>query len=651
MSGAPHTEALPRVWIVDDSPLEAELVRRTLAPVYQVDVFTDGAAVIEQFASDPAPDALVLDWQMPGMSGLEVCRFLRSRAATRSLAILMLTVQHDTRDLVQCLAAGADDFLAKPCNPAELSARIAALVRSKQMNERVRVAEQTLRALLMELPDAVIGVDGARRVTLVNIEGQRMLGRDASDLVGRSLAELLPQLSLDQWLSGGPDVLPLPDLVLGERVLAPALRSYSGVGMYNLTLSFRDVTTERRHQYERARLLAAESAARAEAEQASRAKDEFLAVVSHELRTPLNAILGWTRILRSGLVGEDKRERALATIERNATAQQKLIEDILDVSRIISGKVQIDRTVVDLGAVVRAFVDAVRLAADARSIGLRVEIPDDPPCIVGDPDRLQQIVWNLLSNAVKFTAVGGAIVVEVGDENDGAFIRVSDCGKGIPPAFLPYIFDRFRQVDTGTTRTSGGLGLGLSIVRHLAEMHGGSVEAHSELGKGSTFTVHVPKGVLGTGPESVEQAVVLPSACPPSLPDNVLLGLRVLVVDDDTDTRELLVTMLQGAGAEVRAVASAAEALAALTAKRPDAVVSDIGMPNEDGYSFVRRLRHLAPEDGGGTPAIALTAFAADRDRRLAMDAGFNAFLAKPVTAGELARVLSELVPGRAAHS
>jgi signal transduction histidine kinase len=644
LEAAARTAARPCVWIVDDSPLEAELVRRTLAPIYQVEVFTDGAAVIEEFASVAAPDAVILDWQMPGISGLEVCRFLRSRAATRSIPILMLTVQHDTHDLVQCLAAGADDFLSKPCNAAELSARIAALVRSKQMHERVLAAEQAVRSLLMQLPDAVMGVDGTGKVTFVNMEAERMVARESATLLGHSIAEILPQLSLDQRLPEGLEALALPDLAMGDRVLAPALRRHAGVDATELTLSFRDVTLERRHQEERARLLAAERAARAQAEQASRAKDEFLAVVSHELRTPLNAILGWTRILRAGIQAEEKRDRALETIERNATAQQKLIEDILDVSRIVSGKLQIDQALVDLGAVVRLAVDAIHLAADARSISVRVEIGGGPPRVVGDPDRLQQIVWNLLSNAVKFTPVGGAVALQVGEEGDGAFIRVSDTGQGIAAAFLPYIFDRFRQADTGTTRSHGGLGLGLAIVRHLAEMHGGSVEAESEPARGSTFTLHLPKAALPAIPENPSTGPPEPETCRTAPPEGLLLGIRVLVVDDDADARDLLTAMLQGAGAEVRAVGSVRDAMVAMPGLRPDAIVSDIGIPSEDGYTLARRLRALPSGQGGQTPAIALTAFAAPRDRKRALEAGFDGFLAKPVSAPDLVTLVGQLV-------
>ena len=422
---------------MDDSPLEAELARRTLAPAYSVEVFTNGGATIEQFASGPPPDAVILDWQMPGISGLEVCQFLRSRPATQAIPILILTVRRGTDDLVQCLAAGADDFLAKPCDAAELSARVGALIRSKQLHRRMQAAESAVRSLLMQLPDAIMGIDESGQVTFINTEAQRMLGREPPSVIGHPLDQVLPELSLAQRLPADLDVLALPDLTIGDRVYAPALRRYAGVDVTEFTLSFRDVTSHRRHEEERARLLAAESAARAQAEQASRAKDEFLAVVSHELRTPLNAILGWTRILQTGKQNEEQRRRALGTIERNATAQQKLIEDILEVSRIISGKLQIRRMLVDLGTVVRSAVDAVRLAADARSITITADVPSDPPRIVGDPDRIQQIVWNLLSNAVKFTPIRGCVTVQVGDEGGGAFIRVRDTGKVSRPTFFP----------------------------------------------------------------------------------------------------------------------------------------------------------------------------------------------------------------------
>jgi signal transduction histidine kinase len=636
------TPTPPTAWIVDDSPLDAELIRRTLAPLYRVEVFRDGAAVIEHFACEPSPDAVILDWQMPGISGIDVCQFLRTHAQTRALPILMLTVLHDTHDLVKCLAAGADDFLSKPHNPAELSARVAALIRSKQLHERVQNAERAVRALLMDLPDAVMSVDGAGRVSFVNVQAERMLGKDSSAVVGQRVGDVLPEFAFPSESPPSADVSPLPDLVLGGRIFAPAIRRNVGLQATDTTISFRNVTSERQHEKERARLLAAEQAARTQAEIASRAKDEFLAIVSHELRTPLNAILGWTRMLQGGALDAEKRARALVTIERNASAQQKLIEDILDISRITSGKLVMKTAPVLLTTPVHAAVDAVRLAAEAKAIDLKVVTKDDVT-VVGDSYRLQQIVWNLLSNAVKFTPRGGAVVVTVGSDGKTGFVSVRDTGEGIAPSFLPYIFDRFRQADSGTTRAHGGLGLGLAIVRHLVDVHGGSVAAESAgAGSGSTFTVSFP----------LERSDALPSggrsipAAPASLPRAVgtpLDGTRVLVVDDDADARELIAEMLRSGGAEAAAVPSAAHALTAVKAFHPHVVVSDIGMPTNDGYFLIRRLRALSAAEGGTIPAVALTAYAGPYDRTRAIEAGFSAHICKPVDASELIAVVAGL--------
>ncbi len=633
---------LATVWIVDDSPLDAELIRRTLTSVYRVEVFTDGGAVIEYLASTPPPDAVILDWQMPGISGLEVCQFLRARADTQAIPILMLTVQRDTHDLVKCLAAGADDFLSKPHNPAELSARIAALIRSKRMRERLESAERAVRSLLMQLPEAVMSVDAAGRVSFVNVEAERMLGQGAASLLGRTLREVMPEFSFDGQLSSTLEAVSLPDLVLRDRVFAPAIRRYAGVDATETTLSFREMTAERQHERERARLLAAERAARAQAEQASRAKDEFLAIVSHELRTPLNAILGWTHMLRGGGLDDAKRTRALEVIERNASAQQKLIEDILDVSRITSGKLQIHSSPVSLAAAVQSACEAVRLAADAKSIEIAVDAADGMPPVMGDPGRLEQIVWNLLSNAVKFTPRGGTVFVDVGVDGAWASIRVRDSGQGIPQDFLPYIFDRFRQGDTGTNRSHGGLGLGLSIVRHLAEIHGGSVAAKSDgPGKGATFTVRLPLEHVGKATPDASPEDTSASNAPISLE-----GIRVLVVDDDRDTRELIVEMLSERRGEAAAASSMTEGLRAIRAFRPHVIVSDIGMPTDDGYAFVERLRSLDASEGGRIPAVALTAFAAPQDRERALKAGFNAYMAKPVESSELATLITKLRAG-----
>ncbi len=410
----------------------------------------------------------------------------------------------------------------------------------------------------------------------------------------------------------------------------------------------RDTSERRRVEQERADLLAHAEAARAEAERANRIKDEFLTTLSHELRTPLNAILGWTRMLRSGQVPEARREHALSTIERNAQAQARLIEDILDVSRIVSGKLALDRTIIDPTQAVQAAVDAVRPALDARNLTLEVDCDPDLGTIIADPARLQQVLWNLLSNAVKFTPRGGRVSVR-GRRLDGSLeLEVSDSGQGIERDFLPHMFERFRQADASIARRYGGLGLGLAIVRHLVELHGGTVSVHSDgPGLGATFTARLP--VDGVSPVEAARptpptAVAIPEERTLPMFEPSLEGVHVLVVDDEVDARELLRSLLQSCGAKVSTAADAAAAYASLRAERPDVLVSDIGMPEEDGLALMARVRKLDPDHGGATPSVALTAFARPEDRARALAAGFTAFLTKPV---DLALLLSTVADVR----
>ncbi|NMO13674.1 response regulator [Pyxidicoccus fallax] len=380
------------------------------------------------------------------------------------------------------------------------------------------------------------------------------------------------------------------------------------------------------------------------AEQANRAKDEFLATLSHELRTPLTAILGWTRMLRSGQLSPEKQARALETVERNAQVQTQLIEDLLDVSRIIAGKVRLDvRPVSPLG-VVEAALDSVRPTAEAKGVQLYGELDAGADLISGDPDRLQQVVWNLLTNAIKFTPRGGRVSARLRRAGTGVAIEVEDTGQGIPPDFLPYVFERFRQFESGLVRKHGGLGLGLSIVRHITELHGGTIQAHSEgEGRGARFTVTLP--LVTAFPEhgrtSVSPSTLDGGKSFTGMPE--LRGLNVLVVDDAPDAREFLTTVLETCGAQVVTAASAAEGMEQVQRFRPDAVVSDVGMPGEDGYSFIRRLRALPPAQGGQSPAIAVTAFTRMDDRARALLAGFQSHLPKPIEPSELVRVLASL--------
>ncbi len=410
----------------------------------------------------------------------------------------------------------------------------------------------------------------------------------------------------------------------------------------------RDITE--RKQVEQQRLeLAREQAARAEAEAANRSKDEFLATVSHELRTPLNAILGWSRMLRTSALDAQTRERALEVIERNAKAQSQLIEDLLDVSRIITGKLRLAVGPVNLAAVIENAIESMRPAVDAKNITLQIVLETEAGLVSGDGERLQQVVWNLLSNAVKFTPKGGRILTRLRRVNSHVEITVSDTGKGIAPEFLPYVFDRFRQADSSLTRAFGGLGLGLAIVRNLVELHGGTAQAESRgEGQGATFTIRLPMLAMHEAAPAGASFGAFQQAADTRLAFGQaasLAGLTVLVLDDEPDARLLLTTILREQKAEVNAVASVEEAFAALPWIKPDIIVSDIGMPREDGYSFIRRLRALEAEQGERwTPAIALTAHARDGDRLRALAAGFQSHVAKPTDPLELVTVILSLV-------
>jgi signal transduction histidine kinase/ActR/RegA family two-component response regulator len=394
---------------------------------------------------------------------------------------------------------------------------------------------------------------------------------------------------------------------------------------------------------ENAKLSGAKVEAIREAESASRVKDAFLAIASHELRTPLNAILGWSQVLRTSTFAEERVAEGLATIERNAKIQAQVLNDLLDISRITTGKTHLEVERVDPSLAIEGAIEGVRLAAAAKEITISTALDNDAGTIIADPRRLQQIVWNLLSNAVKFTPRGGQAEISMRRHGSHLEISVRDTGIGIHSEFLPQLFAGFRQVDMSTTRRFGGLGLGLMIVRHLVELHGGVVRAESNgEGKGSTFIVFLPISTtaapLSRGNGIGEHPVRHPSRISP--------GLRVLIVDDERDARELLRIMLEEARAEVETADSVSSAMRAIPRFRPNVLVSDIGMPDEDGYTLIRRVRGLAPEEGGNTPAVALTAFVRTEDRLRALQEGFQVHISKPVDANELRRAVAKL--GRA---
>ena len=476
------------------------------------------------------PRLVVLDVQMPDLSGWEVARRLKASPETASTVILQVSATHvRDEDTVRSLEGGADAALTEPLDPPVLIATVRALLRTRQ-------AEDALR-----------------------------------DALNR------------------------------------------------------------------------EQAARAIAESANRTKDEFLATLSHELRSPLGAILTWVTLLRAGRVDSGRTPYALEAIERNTRLQVKLIDDLLDVSRIISGKMQLDIGLVDLGAVILAAIESMRPAAEAK--GVRLSTPSAPPFgpVSGDSSRLQQVIWNLLSNAVKFTPKGGQVEVHLDTEESRARIRVIDTGRGIEPAFLPHIFERFRQADSSSTRAEGGLGLGLAIVRQLVELHGGTVVAESGgTGQGTTFTVLLPLPAVRLTPKHIT-ARELAQPRPAVAASRELDGVRVLVVDDERDAREAVAAVLEEFGAQITPVGSVQEARAALDGGSVfDLVVSDIAMPREDGYALIRAVRE---RDGAAhTPALALTAYAGTDEQHRAFGAGYDNYLAKPVAARDLIGAVRELV-------
>ncbi|HVG39125.1 MAG TPA: ATP-binding protein [Pyrinomonadaceae bacterium] len=406
-----------------------------------------------------------------------------------------------------------------------------------------------------------------------------------------------------------------------------------------------EIQDQKQVQEVRSRLLAREQEARKQAEETSRAKDEFLAIVSHELRTPLTAIYGWARMLRTTDLDEAAQEHALEVIEQSARAQTRLIEDLLDVSRIVTGKIHIDPRPVELLPVIESAIDQVRAAAETKNIRLYHSLDAKTGPVSGDPDRLQQIVWNLLSNAIKFTPEGGRVEIRLERTETTIDIIVSDTGIGINKDFIPFVFDRFRQADSSSTRAHGGLGLGLSIVRHLVELHNGAVEVDSfGEGQGATFRVKLP--VMAMHVEERRKADPLragSNGAPSYLRPPTLDNLRVMIVDDESATRELLTMILKQNGAEVIAVASTAEALDNIRQKRPDVLVSDIEMPGEDGYRLILRVRAFEAEHGGRIPAAALTAYARTEDRVRALSAGFQIHVPKPVEPNELVTVVASL--------
>jgi PAS domain S-box-containing protein len=528
-----------------------------------------------------------------------------------------------------------------------------AILAERQRNlEVLQESEERYRKLVELLPDTLF-VQCEGKLVFANSAGVKLLGADnVEQLIGQPVLNFIHSESQEiakeriQKLKTGKSApfieeqfVRLDGSVVNVEVAAfPFLHS----GKLAAQVVARDISLRKQAEKERAELLAREQAARAEAESANRSKDEFLAIVSHELRSPLNAMLGWARLLRTRKFDVATMERALETIERNGQAQLQLLEDLLDISRIIRGKIYLNVCTVDILSVINAAIETVQLAADTKSIELLSVVEASSSILVsGDFARLQQVIWNLLSNAIKFTPNGGRITVRSQLIDSIVRISVSDTGKGISADFLPFVFDRFRQADSTSSRKEGGLGLGLAIVRQLVELHHGTVYATSTGERqGSTFTVELPLC------KQSQQLAQQHSPNLPSLADGTtpLAGLRILVVDDEADIRDYVTTVLEEYGAQVQEVASVDAALIAVEQARPDLLISDIGMPEEDGYSLIQKMRALASKHGFSLPAIALTAYARDEDRQRALAAGFQLHATKPIEPIKLVISIAKLV-------
>lgn len=529
------------------------------------------------------------------------------------------------------------------------------IARTRQTREGLRTSEIRYRRLFESARDGILILDAVTlRITEANPYMSELLGHSRDEFLGKELWEIgffkdkkASQEAFRELQAKGYlryEDLPLQTLAGKIQEVEFVSNVYDEDGDQVIQCNIRDIRARKRAEEERALLLASEKAAHAEADIANGIKDEFLALLSHELRTPLTSILGWSDLLAAGNLDDGTLRRGLEIIVRNARAQKRLIDDLLDISRIITGKLRLEVQPLELGAIVEAIVEGLRPAADAKGIHLQKILDPNGSPICGDPERLQQVIWNLLTNAIKFTPKRGSVQVQLRRIASHVEITVNDTGQGIAPDLLPHVFDRFRQSDSSSTRRHGGLGLGLSIVRQLLELHGGTVSAESPgEGEGSTFRITLPMRSAYHRPLNAEESQLHLADRIAADREPSLDGLRVLVVDDEPDSRQLVSVVLTGRDAEVVSLGSAIEALEEIQRRPFDVLLSDIGMAGMDGYALITRVRQLPAERGGRIPAAALTAYAGLEERRRMLSAGYQMHIPKPVEPVELAAVVADL--------
>jgi PAS domain S-box-containing protein len=649
MTATPHAH---EVLVVDDNPATRYSTSRVLKAA---GFHTREAATGQEALSlaDAGVDAVVLDVHLPDIDGFEVCRQLRQRPHGARLPVVHLSAAYlRDDDKVRGLDAGGDAYMTHPAEPALLVATLQALIRARTAEDGRRRSEARFRAIYDLAPGGICLIDTDGRVVDANPAMLRLLERDTGAVVGQPLRRFVPtsaHATLDDALSRSREGLwrgELPLCTPDERLVQLEWSWSAHVEPGVILALATDISERIQISREREQLLDREQAARAAAERVSRSKDEFIAVLSHELRTPLNAILGWVHVLKHAKTN-DALPRGLEAIERNAKIQTRLISDILDVSRMDLGKLRLETEPVDVHELVHAAAQALASAAADKSLQLALEAHGARTAVVVDPARLQQIVWNLLTNAIKFSQPGGRIDVRLHQDDTWLTLTVQDQGQGIKPEFLPHLFDRFAQSDSASNRFHGGLGLGLSIVKHLVELHGGHIDARSEgVGRGAAFVVMLPVNPTPARPVEHEASGFAAFGDEPQAPD-MLSQLTVLVVEDDDEAREMLTIILHDRGATVRTASSYTTGLQALEQQRPDVLVSDVGMPGEDGHALIREVRRREKATGDPPlPAVALTAFARPQDRAQALAAGFDAHCAKPLRPNDLVTLLLRVTGG-----
>jgi PAS domain S-box-containing protein len=644
-----------QILLLEDDPVDVELIQTTLknggieANLICVTRRSDFSEILKT----QLPDLILSDYVLPSFDGIAALKIAQQFCP--QVPFIMVSGMLGEELAIETLKQGATDYVLKQRLERLVPSAKRALRESQERQERLRVEEalrQTddlLRAIVDASPVGIITLNPEKKVIAWNIASERIYGWQSQEVINQALPVIPPeeqkqferlfQQALQNHTLTNYEFQHLgknKDLIEISVSLAPLHNAQGNV--CGVVMTAIDITTRKRIEAERFNLLKREQTARAEAEAANRVKDEFLAVLSHELRTPLNSILGWITLIQRGKLNKVTFDQALEVIERNASLQTQLIEDLLDISRISRGKLSLSIDSVNLIELMQTTAETLRPASDAKSITMELFLDSSIGIIMGDANRLQQIFWNLFSNAIKFTPPNGSVTVRLKKTEDSyAQIQVIDSGIGIEPNFLPYVFEYFRQADASTTRSQGGLGLGLAISRHLVELHGGTIDVKSQgKGKGTTFTVMLPIQVMKCDVDQPDQLI-----------DNglSLQDVKIMVVEDQADARELIRLILEQQGAQVIEASSSKQALEIIKESIPDVLISDIGMPDEDGYSFLKKVRSLPQDKGGNVPALALTAYTKEEDRQQAIAAGFQMHLGKPLDITELLQAVSQLSP------